>query len=101
MDLIHLAKSEWYAFKKTSPSNAYFYECEKQFFNKTTAYLVSKKGAEKILAYAENAIHVPIDDLFNMIFRLTPDFRFYVPHDYFFKEQENVISIIKTIDENA
>lgn len=101
MDLIHLAKSEWYPFKKTSPSNAYFYECEKQFFNKTTAYLVSKKGAEKILAYAENAIHVPIDDLFNMIFRLTPDFRFYVPHDYFFKEQENVISIIKTIDENA
>jgi GR25 family glycosyltransferase involved in LPS biosynthesis len=87
-DLCHLCKSEWYPFIKTKPANAYFYECEKQFFNRTTAYLVSKKGAQKILEYAKNSINTPIDDLFNMVFRLT-DFRFYVPADYLFKEQEN------------
>jgi glycosyl transferase family 25 len=88
-DLCHLCKSEWYPFLKTKPANAYYYECEKQFFNRTTAYLVSKKGAQKILEYSKSSINVPIDDLFNAVFRLT-DFRFYVPADYLFKEQENV-----------
>ena len=97
-DLCHLAKSDWYPFKKTRQVNPYFYECEKDFFNKTTAYLISQKGAQKIMEYINHSINVPIDDLFNMIYRLTPDFRFYVPSDYFFKEQDNVLSTIKDID---
>jgi GR25 family glycosyltransferase involved in LPS biosynthesis len=101
MDLCHLAKSDWYPFIKTIPVNAYFSECKKHFFNRTTAYLVSKKGAEKLLNYHQGAINVPIDDLFNMIFRLVPDFRFYVPSvaDYFFKEQDNISSIIQNINQ--
>jgi len=100
MDLCHLAESDWYPFVKTKQVNAYFSECEKYFFNRTTAYLVSKKGAEKLLNYHHNAINVPIDDLFNMIFRLTPDFRFYVPSaNYFFKEQTNISSIIQEINQ--
>ena len=96
-DLCHLAKSDWYSFLLTKPVNAHFYECEKRYFNKTTAYLVSKKGAQKILEYTKNSINVPIDDLFNMMYRLTPDFRYYVPATYFFKEQDNVASAIKAI----
>ena len=99
MDLCHLAKSDWYPFIKTKPVNAYFYECQKHFFNRTTSYIVSKKGAEKLLTYHKGEINVPIDDLFNMTFRLTPDFRFYVPtSDYFFKEQDNISSIIQEIN---
>jgi GR25 family glycosyltransferase involved in LPS biosynthesis len=97
-DICHLAKSDWYPFTKTRPVNQYFYECEKIFFNKTTAYLISNKGAKKIMEYINHSINVPIDDLFNMIYRLTPDFRFYVPNDYFFKEQDNILSTIKDID---
>ena len=97
-DLCHLAKSTWYPFKKTRQVNPYFYECEKDYFNKTTAYLISQKGAKKIMDYINHSINVPIDDLFNMIYRLTPDFRFYVPNDYFFKEQDNVLSTISDID---
>ena len=97
-DMCHLAKSDWYPFIRTKKANDYFYECEKYFFNKTTAYLVSYKGAQKILQYTKNSINVPIDDLFNMIYRLTPDFRFYVPTEFYFKEQDNIISTIKTID---
>jgi GR25 family glycosyltransferase involved in LPS biosynthesis len=98
-DLCHLAKSDWNPFVKTNPVNAYFYECAKLFFNKTTSYVISKKGAQKILDYTMNSINMPIDDLFNTVFRLTPDFRFYVPGTYFFKEQDNVPSSIKAIDQ--
>lgn len=97
MDMCHLAKSDWYPFVRTNQVNAYFFECEKLFFNKTTAYIVSTKGAKKILTYAPCSINVPIDDLYNMIYRLT-DFRFYVPLTYFFKEQDNISSSIKDID---
>jgi GR25 family glycosyltransferase involved in LPS biosynthesis len=96
-DLCHLAKSDWYPFILTNQVNPYFYECKKQYTNRNTAYLVSKKGAQKILDYTKNSINVPIDDLFNMIFRLTPDFRFYVPAEFLFKEQDEVHSITDTI----
>jgi GR25 family glycosyltransferase involved in LPS biosynthesis len=97
-DFCHLAKSDWYPFVLTQAANAYFSECEKRFFNKTTAYLVTKKGAAKILAYTQNSINVPVDDLYNMIYRLTSNFRFYVPPTYFFKERDNILSSIKEID---
>jgi GR25 family glycosyltransferase involved in LPS biosynthesis len=97
-DMCHLAKSNWYPFVRTKKVNEYFYECEKQFFNKTTAYIISKKGAQKCLDYTYNSINIPIDDLFNTIYRITPDFHFYVPVTYFFKEQDNVESTIGVID---
>ena len=98
MDFCHLALSDWYPFVKTNQVNAYFHECEKRFFNRMTAYIVSKKGAAKLLDYHENAINVPIDDLVYMIFRLTPDFRLYVPDNYYFKERDNTISSILAIN---
>ena len=97
-DICHLAKSDWYPFQLTKQVNTYFYECSKQFFNKTTAYIISKKGAQKVLDYTKNSINVPADDLFNMIYRLTPDFKFYVPASYYFKEQDNIVSTIKDIN---
>lgn len=97
-DLCHLARSTWYPFVTTKQVNAYFYECEKKYFNNGTAYLVTKKGARKIMDYVNHTINVPFDDMINMIYRLTPDFRLYVPSDYFFKQQENVLSTIKDIN---
>jgi len=51
-----------------------------------------------VLDYTKNSINVPADDLFNMIYRLTPDFKFYVPASYYFKEQDNIVSTIKDIN---
>lgn len=97
-DMCHLAKSEWYPFTKIKQINTFFYECKRQsYFNRTTAYLVSKKGAEKILTYSNNHIDIPVDDLYNLVYR-TSDFRFYVSYSYFFKEQENTISCILHIN---
>lgn len=89
MDFCHLALSDWYPFVLTQPKNDYFYECEKRFFNRTTAYIVSRKGAKKILDYIGNEINLPIDDLINTIYRTQMGFKFYVPKTYFFKEQDN------------
>jgi hypothetical protein len=97
-DMCHLAKSDCYPFGRTKQVNDYFYECEKRFFNKTTAYLISQNGAEKVLDYTKNYINVPADDLFNMIYRLIPDFHFYVPAEFYFKEQDEIASTIKVID---
>ena len=89
MDFCHLALSDWYPFVLTQSKNDYFYECEKRFFNRTTAYIVSRKGAKKIMDYLGNEINLPIDDLINTIYRTQPDFKLYVPKTYFFKEQDN------------
>ena len=97
-DMCHLAKSDCYPFGRTKQVNDYFYECEKRFFNKTTAYLISQNGAQKVLDYTKNYINVPADDLFNMIYRLIPDFNFYVPAEFYFKEQDEITSTIKFID---
>lgn len=94
MDFCHLALSDWYPFVITQPKNDYFYECEKRFFNRTTAYIVSIKGAKKILDYIGNEINLPIDDLINTMYRTQPDFKLYVPKTYFFKERDNLSSII-------
>ena len=100
LDMCHLAKSEWYPFTKTKQINDFFYECKKvTFFNRTTAYLISKKGAEKALAYCNNHIDIPIDDLYNVLYRMTPNFRFYVSYSYFFKEQPDATSCITDINQ--
>jgi GR25 family glycosyltransferase involved in LPS biosynthesis len=100
-DMCHLAKSDWNSFIKTNAVNAHFSECRKSYFNRTTAYIISKKGAEKVLLYVDNQLSIPIDDIFNRIYRLTTDFRFYVPFDYFFKEQNNIESTIKDINNGS
>ena len=98
MDMCHVALSDWYPFVKTKQVNAFFYECEKAYFNRTTAYLISRKGAEKVLAYSNNHINIPIDDLYCTLYRETSDYHFYVPCDFFFKEQENVVSTIADVN---
>jgi GR25 family glycosyltransferase involved in LPS biosynthesis len=97
-DMCHLAASTFFPFKHTNQINAYFYECEKKYFNKTTAYIVSAKGAKKIIDYTKNSINVPIDDLFNMIYRLTPDFKYYVPESFYFKERDDTVSALIDIN---
>ena len=97
-DSCHLAKSDWYPFNKTRQVNPFLFECAKAYFNRTTAYLISRKGAEKVLAYSNNHINIPIDDLYCTLYRETSDYHFYVPCDFFFKEQDNVVSTIADIN---
>jgi GR25 family glycosyltransferase involved in LPS biosynthesis len=100
-DMCHLAKSDWFPFMKTKAVNDYFTECVKAYFNRTTAYIISKTGAKKVLNYINNHIDIPIDDLYNIMYRENQDFRFYVPvASYFFQEQSDAVSTIHKINDN-
>jgi GR25 family glycosyltransferase involved in LPS biosynthesis len=67
-DIIQLGSSEWYPYVKTSEVNKSFFNIEKKFFNHTTAYVVSKAGARKLLEYTDDHINVPADDLLSNSF---------------------------------
>lgn len=93
-DLCHLALSDCFPFIKTTQTNEHFFECKKQYFNRTTAYLITKKGARKIIDFTNNSINLPSDDLFGHMHRTVPDFRFYVPREYYFKERAESTSMM-------
>jgi GR25 family glycosyltransferase involved in LPS biosynthesis/tetratricopeptide (TPR) repeat protein len=67
-DIIQLGSSEWYPYVKTNKVNTSFFHIEKKFFNHTTAYVVSKAGARKLLEYTAGHINVPADDLLSNSF---------------------------------
>ena len=93
LDICHLAKSDWYPFVLNNKINEIWYTINKIYFNRLTAYIVSKNGAKNILDCIKDYIVVPADDLLsNMHIRDT--LRVYVPPRYIFHEPENTISII-------
>ena len=95
-DFIHLSYADWYPFIKTNKVNEYYYSIVKRYFNRTTGYLISKTGAQKLLSYCDNIVSIPADDLICHSFLNNEDFKFYVPQTYLFKEQgiESVIGQI-------
>jgi GR25 family glycosyltransferase involved in LPS biosynthesis len=95
-DLCHIALSDWYPFIKDKQVNSEFFSVLKSYFNRTTGYLVSKKGAYKLLNMYPNQINVPSDDLINKTYRLS-EFNLYAPKKYVVKEIDNNISIINTL----
>lgn len=67
-DLIHLAPSVSFEFCKTSKVNKSFFNIIKRFFSCTAAYIVSKQGANKLLAITKKHVNVPADDLLSNAF---------------------------------
>jgi GR25 family glycosyltransferase involved in LPS biosynthesis len=93
IDMCHIAKSDWYPFVLTNNVNEMWYNVNKSYFNRLTAYIVSKTGVQKIVDYAKDHIDVPADDLLSNMFN-HDKLRVYVPSKYIFHEPENTISII-------
>ena len=97
-DIIHLAKSDWYPFIKTDRVNDFYYSVARNYFNRTTAYIISKRGAEKMVKHLETFMNVPLDDMICHYYLRNFDFNFYVPSNYLFHEPENTVSIIDKIN---
>jgi GR25 family glycosyltransferase involved in LPS biosynthesis len=93
IDMCHVAKSDWYPFVLFNNVNEMWYDVRKSYFNRTTAYIVSKTGAQKILDYTKDHIDIPADDLLSNMFNFYM-LRVYVPLKYIFHEPENTVSII-------
>ena len=91
--MCHIAKSDWFPFVLNDKVNDMWYNINKSYFNRLTAYIISKKGGQKILDYAKDHIDIPADDLLSNMYN-TDMLRVYVPAKYIFHEPENTISII-------
>jgi GR25 family glycosyltransferase involved in LPS biosynthesis len=100
-DVCHIGLSDWYPFIKTEKINAFFYRPYKRFFNRLTAYVVSKRGAKKMTEYSNGFINYPADDLLSEIYLRTNDFDLYVPETYLFQERENNHSIIGIVNDST
>ena len=89
IDIGHLGKSECFNFKLKDKINDYYYSIEKEFFNRTTSYIISKNGAKKLLEYVNNIITRPADDLLSNYFIKNDNFNVYVPKKYLFTQHDN------------
>lgn len=97
-DLCHIALSDWNKFKINNKINDYFYTIKRNYFNRCTAYILSKDGAKKVLEYAGNKISIPADDLLCHSYLYIPNFKFYIPESEYFHIRENNKSVIKVIN---
>jgi GR25 family glycosyltransferase involved in LPS biosynthesis len=92
-DVCHISKSDWYKFIFNNKINEFWNTIHKQYFNRTTCYIVSKNGAEKILHYTKDSINIPSDDLLSTM-HIHDKLTVYVPSKYIFHELQNTVSII-------
>ena len=87
-DFIHLDTSDWYNFEKTSKENDYYYNVKKNFFNRASAYIVSKNGAAKYVSFVKNNICRPPDDSFSNLFTFK-NFKVLIPNEWLFVLSEH------------
>jgi GR25 family glycosyltransferase involved in LPS biosynthesis len=96
-EVAHVAYSEWYPFVKTDPVNRSYFNIEKKFFNHTTAYVVSKAGARKLLDYIDTNINIPADDLLSNSF-IQGKIQVIVPESPIFTFTKDIASTIDAIE---
>ena len=97
-DVLHICESDCYPFHKIGRvEDTDFYVPYKRFFNRLTAYIVSKKGADKIINYTNSFINVPSDDLLSGMY-INSDLVMYVPENFLFRHQYGTESITGIIN---
>ena len=96
-DLAHVATSDCHPFVKTTQVNTSFFNIKKKFFNHTTAYVVSKAGARKLLTYTDGHINIPADDLHSNSF-IKGNIQVIVPESPIFTFTKDIASTIHSIE---
>lgn len=96
-DVCHIGESTWYPFKITNKINDFFNECERQYFNNNTSYIITKNGANKLFEFTKNMILFPADDLLSNAKLYSNNFNLYVPEKFIFK-QKGLDSIINNMN---
>ena len=99
-DVCHICLSDWYPIVRLDKINNYFHNIPKdRYFNRATAYILSKTGAKKLLDYSNGFVNVTPDDLLCGIHIYSKlNCKFYASDQYLFKELENTISNVVSID---
>jgi len=78
-DICHLHESKFYPFIKEQKENSYFYQAKRQFFNAAAAYIITKRGAQKLLNHAYPYLGLPADDLISNTFVFDDNFKVIIP----------------------
>lgn len=99
-DICRICKSTWYPYAKETSVNDYFYTYAKRYTNHTTAYIISKKGANKVLLYCNNQFNVPADDILSNMNLYSYGFLSYAPERIMFQES-GASSVLKEIDSTS
>lgn len=95
-DVCRICKSVWYPYAKESSVNEYFNTYAKRYSSHNTAYIISKKGASKVLLYCNNQFNVPADDILSNMNLYSPGFVSYSPERIMFQESGSP-SVLKEI----
>ena len=97
-EMLHLGVSDYYPFQITGRINSYFFTFDSNiFFNRTTAYVMSKTGAKIIQQLTHNfrLVLTTSDDLLANLHNQHPkEFRVYVPVEPLFHEPLDTLSLI-------
>jgi GR25 family glycosyltransferase involved in LPS biosynthesis len=94
-DVCHIFTSEYFPFNLINKISNNFWIPERRFFNNAAAYIVTKKGAQKLVDFAFPAIGKPADDLLSNLFIKSDDFNLIVPYKKLFKSKGFKSSILK------
>ena len=97
VDIINMGLSDWFPFILLGRISKYYYAIERRFFNRTTAIIISKNCARKMIGELEKGMNSPLDDMYCHYYLKNINFRYVVPERYFFCEREGNESIIDKI----
>ena len=95
--MLHLGVSDYYPFQLLDKANEYFFHINPWiYFNRNTAYILSKSGAHVLQKYSR-CVQTTADDLLYETFREDPlKFRVFVPAEPLFHEPPDTLSLIYT-----
>lgn len=91
-DVAMLCISDFFPYEPIYTINEFYCFPRRNFFSRTTAYIVTRRGANKLLMSNYPCVGLPADDCISNLFILDPGFTVIVPnkplfvHDSFFPE---------------
>jgi GR25 family glycosyltransferase involved in LPS biosynthesis len=100
-DVCRITYSQWYPYEPCEQVTPYFATYAKKYSNHTTAYIVSKVGAAKILLYTAHELSVHADDLLSNMNLWSPGFKSYVSTPILFTESGDPSVLAKVTTDSA
>lgn len=94
-DVCMLGVSDYYPYEKEVSINEYYYLPQKKFFNRLTSYIITRRGAKKLLMNNNPHIGLPADDNISNMYLFSLDFTVIVPNENLFVHNSSPSTIEK------
>ena len=89
-----LSKSVWYPFITDTQINSHYYSHVRRYTSHATAYVITKAGAQRLLAVVNDTIGIPADDLLSDTYIRNGDFVSCVPAEFLYHDPRILDSVI-------